>query len=97
MYECFRCMQPGTPLLALHGKIKQARRTHIYFDFVRRPSAVLFATDIAARGLDFPECDWVVQVRYILKRIYLMKMLRTRKALCGLLESVGGGKLQAQW
>jgi ATP-dependent RNA helicase DDX10/DBP4 len=68
VYECFRCMQPGTPLLALHGKIKQARRTHIYFDFVRRPSAVLFATDIAARGLDFPECDWVVQVRYILKR-----------------------------
>ncbi len=25
VYECFRCMQPGTPLLALHGKIKQAR------------------------------------------------------------------------
>ena len=37
-------------------------RTHIYFDFVRRPAAVLFATDIAARGLDFPACDWVVQV-----------------------------------
>ena len=62
VYECFRCMQPGVPLLALHGKIKQARRTHIYFDFVRRPAAVLFATDIAARGLDFPACDWVVQV-----------------------------------
>lgn len=25
VYECFRCMQPGTPLLALHGKIKQMR------------------------------------------------------------------------
>ena len=62
VYECFRCMQPGVPLMALHGKIKQARRTHIYFDFVRRPAAVLFATDIAARGLDFPACDWVVQV-----------------------------------
>lgn len=62
VYECFRCMQPGVPLLALHGKIKQARRTQIYFDFVRRPAAVLFATDIAARGLDFPACDWVVQV-----------------------------------
>jgi superfamily II DNA/RNA helicase len=24
---------------------------------------VLFATDIAARGLDFPTVDWVVQVR----------------------------------
>ena len=29
---------------------------------MRRPAAVLFATDIAARGLDFPSCDWVVQV-----------------------------------
>lgn len=25
---------------------------------------VLFATDIAARGLDFPTVDWVVQVRW---------------------------------
>ena len=31
-------------------------------DFVRRKSACLFATDIAARGLDFPDVDWVVQV-----------------------------------
>jgi len=62
VHACFRALQPGVPLLALHGKIKQARRTHIYFEFVRRPAAVLFATDIAARGLDFPACDWVVQV-----------------------------------
>ena len=26
-----------------------------------RGGAVLFATDIAARGLDFPDLDWVVQ------------------------------------
>jgi ATP-dependent RNA helicase DDX10/DBP4 len=31
-------------------------------NFVSKPAAVLFATDIAARGLDFPEVDWVVQV-----------------------------------
>mmetsp|Transcript_7044 Transcript_7044/g.9165 ORF Transcript_7044/g.9165 Transcript_7044/m.9165 type:complete len:730 (+) Transcript_7044:58-2247(+) len=58
----FRRLQPGVPLMALHGKIKQKRRMHIYYDFVNKPAAVLFATDIVARGLDFPAVDWVVQV-----------------------------------
>jgi len=40
----------------------KARRTLTYMNFLAKPAAVLFATDIAARGLDFPEVDWVVQV-----------------------------------
>ena len=60
VFECFRGMQPGIPLTALHGKIKQDRRTLIYMDFLRKKHACLFATDIAARGLDFPDVDWVV-------------------------------------
>ena len=30
-------------------------------DFIRRNASCMFATDIAARGLDFPNVDWVVQ------------------------------------
>jgi ATP-dependent RNA helicase DDX10/DBP4 len=58
----FRRLRPGVPLMAIHGKIQQQRRLHIYYDFIRKPAAVLFATDVAARGLDFPAVDWVVQV-----------------------------------
>ena len=47
--------------MALHGKLKQETRTRLYFDYLQRPHAVLFATDVAARGLDFPRVDWVVQ------------------------------------
>ena len=65
-YECLRTLQPGVPLMALHGKHKQARRTHTYMDFLAKPAAVLFATDIAARGLDFPSVDWVLQVGRLL-------------------------------
>jgi hypothetical protein len=31
-------------------------------DFCSRKEAVLFATDVAGRGLDFPEVDWVIQL-----------------------------------
>lgn len=61
-FELLCSLQPGMPVMALHGKCKHARRTQIYLDFVRRPGAVLLATDIAARGLDFPSVDWVIQV-----------------------------------
>ena len=62
VFDLFRGMQPGIPLTALHGKIKQERRTLIYMDFIQRKSACMFATDIASRGLDFPDIDWVIQV-----------------------------------
>ena len=61
-FEAFCNMQPGIPLLHLHGKQKQATRLTMYSRFTSSQHAVLFATDIAARGLDFPSVDWVVQV-----------------------------------
>lgn len=48
--------------MALYGTLHQLRRMDIYEAFCKKQSAVLFATDIAARGLDFPEVHWVVQV-----------------------------------
>ena len=35
-YETFRQMRPGVPLMALHGKIKQIKRTAIYEDFCQK-------------------------------------------------------------
>ena len=51
IYEAFRRLRPGVPLLALYGKQNQVKRVAIYNDFCRKTEAVLFATDIAARGL----------------------------------------------
>ena len=51
-----------TNLFELHGKQDQNKRTAIYFQFVEKKQACLFCTDIAARGVDFPAVDWVVQV-----------------------------------
>jgi ATP-dependent RNA helicase DDX10/DBP4 len=62
VYEAFRHLQPGLPLLHLHGRQKQTARLDITTRFSATSSACLFATDVAARGLDFPAVDWVVQV-----------------------------------
>lgn len=62
VYDAFCKMQPGLPLMALHGKYKQGKRVEIYYNFLNKPAAVMFATDIASRGLDFPSVDWVFQL-----------------------------------
>lgn len=61
VYEAFRKLRPGVPLAMLHGKMKQNKRMGVFYSFNESKSMVLFATDIAARGLDFPNVDWVVQ------------------------------------
>lgn len=48
--------------MALYGTLHQLKRMDIYKNFCHKRSAILFATDLAARGLDFPTVDWVVQV-----------------------------------
>uniref|UniRef100_A0A8B9SF98 ATP-dependent RNA helicase n=1 Tax=Anas platyrhynchos TaxID=8839 RepID=A0A8B9SF98_ANAPL len=61
LFRVFCKLQPGLPVLALHGKQQQFKRMEVYTCFVRKKAAVLFATDIAARGLDFPAVNWVIQ------------------------------------
>ncbi|NP_001089088.1 DEAD-box helicase 10 S homeolog [Xenopus laevis] len=62
LFRAFCRLRPGIPVLVLHGKQQQTKRMEVYNDFIRKKSAVLFATDIAARGLDFPAVSWVLQL-----------------------------------
>lgn len=43
------------------GKQKQTKRTTTFFQFCNADSGILLCTDVAARGLDIPEVDWIVQ------------------------------------
>ncbi len=51
----------GIPIMKLHGNISQSERGSAYKDFFSATEAVLLCTDVAARGLDLPEVDWIVQ------------------------------------
>mmetsp|Transcript_19569 Transcript_19569/g.27525 ORF Transcript_19569/g.27525 Transcript_19569/m.27525 type:complete len:449 (+) Transcript_19569:712-2058(+) len=46
---------------ALHGKLHQDKRTGIFNKFSRVGKGVLVCTDVAARGIDIPDLDWIVQ------------------------------------
>ena len=49
------------PVLDLHGKQKQQKRTNTFFEFCNATQGTLICTDVAARGLDIPAVDWIVQ------------------------------------
>ncbi|XP_077463992.1 putative ATP-dependent RNA helicase DDX10 [Stigmatopora argus] len=61
LFRIFCRLRPGLPVLALHGKQHQMKRVEVYEDFLRKRCGALFATDVAARGLDFPAVNWVLQ------------------------------------
>ncbi|RIB05774.1 P-loop containing nucleoside triphosphate hydrolase protein [Gigaspora rosea] len=102
VFETFCKMQPGVILLHLHGKQKQTKRVEIFNKFSSLKHAYLFATDIAARGLDFPAVDWVIQVDAPGNAdIYIHRVGRTARyeasglALLFLLPSEEQGMLKA--
>lgn len=49
------------PVLDIHGKQKQAKRTNTFYEFQQKDKGVLLCTDVAARGLDIPAVDWIIQ------------------------------------
>ncbi|KAK8672354.1 hypothetical protein V6N13_110726 [Hibiscus sabdariffa] len=51
----------GFSLIALHGKMKQGAREKALASFTSLSSGILLCTDVAARGLDIPGVDCIVQ------------------------------------
>nr|CAD7414164.1 unnamed protein product [Timema poppensis] len=49
------------PVMSIHGKQKQTKRTTTFFEFCNAETGILLCTDVAARGLDIPAVDWIVQ------------------------------------
>jgi ATP-dependent RNA helicase DDX18/HAS1 len=48
-------------VVPLQGKQKQTKRTTTFFQFCNADTGILLCTDVAARGLDIPAVDWIVQ------------------------------------
>ena len=49
------------PVQDIHGQQKQNKRTTTFFSFCKSDTGTLLCTDVAARGLDIPKVDWIIQ------------------------------------
>jgi ATP-dependent RNA helicase DDX10/DBP4 len=61
-FEIFKKLKLGMTFLDLHGRQKQTKRSNMFYTFLQKRNTVLFATDVASRGVDFPAIDWVIQL-----------------------------------
>ena len=51
----------GTKWWKLHGNMDQKERRRVISEFSSARNGVLICTDVAARGLDVPQTDWIIQ------------------------------------
>ncbi|PQE20109.1 atp-dependent RNA helicase mss protein [Rutstroemia sp. NJR-2017a BBW] len=63
-YEIFRNLDSlkSVEMSLIHGKLTQEKRTRTAEYFRRARSAMLFSSDVTARGMDFPNVTHVIQV-----------------------------------
>ncbi|KAI0202283.1 DEAD-domain-containing protein [Astrocystis sublimbata] len=68
-YQVFRAIPSlggrrpgGVNLIEIHSRLTQGQRTRSAEDFRRSDSAILFSSDVTARGMDFPKVTDVIQV-----------------------------------
>lgn len=60
--EAFKRLKGGMGVSGLYGTMNPLKRLQVYEEFCAKEKGCLIATDLAARGLDFPSVDWVVQL-----------------------------------
>lgn len=69
------------PVLTLHSRMSQSKRTKITNDYRDGSTAILCATDVIARGMDFPGVTTVFQVGIPSdKESYIHRLGRTARA-----------------
>ena len=76
LYSGFRC-----PIIELHSKKSQSSRNTATASFRRAKNAILFTSDVSARGIDYPDVTHVVQVGIPESREqYIHRLGRTARA-----------------
>ena len=77
----FRQMDLGTPVFEIHSKKSQPQRSSTSEQFRLCPSGILFSSDVSARGMDYPDVTFVLQMGNPPDRAqYLHRLGRTARA-----------------
>ncbi|KAK2195595.1 bifunctional ATP-dependent RNA helicase DEAD-box [Babesia duncani] len=63
VYEVFKRLIPAIPMTELHGKQSQLKRMDQFTKFAAKQEfGCIFTTDVAARGIDFPVINLIIQM-----------------------------------
>jgi len=77
----FRQMNLGTPVFEIHSKKSQPQRSATSEQFRLCRSGILFSSDVSARGMDYPDVTFVLQLGNPPDRAqYLHRLGRTARA-----------------
>lgn len=74
------CLGADTSILQLHSDVDDRQRTKAYDTFRKADRAVLLGTDVIARGVDFPDVTFVVQMGLTERETYVHRVGRTGRA-----------------
>ena len=68
------------PVLQIHSRMSQNARTRTSDQFRTGTNLILFSSDVSARGLDYPDVTYVLQVGFTEKSQYIHRLGRTARA-----------------
>ena len=72
--------QKLAPVSVLHSRLTQTKRTRVTDDFRKATNGICVATDVIARGMDFPAVSHVFQVGIGDRESYIHRLGRTARA-----------------
>jgi len=78
----------GFKVLEIHSRRSQSQRTKTSEDFRKSKNAIMFSSDVSARGMDYPDVSFVLQVGLTEREQYIHRLGRTARA-----GKSGGGML----
>jgi ATP-dependent RNA helicase MSS116 len=74
------CGAMGMPVLQIHSRMSQAARSRTSEQFRAGSNLVMFSSDVSARGMDYPDVTFVLQVGSTEKAQYIHRLGRTARA-----------------
>lgn len=72
--------QTGYKVLEIHSRKTQKARERASEEFRKSKNAIMFTSDVTARGMDYPDVSYVLQVGLTEKAQYIHRLGRTARA-----------------
>lgn len=72
--------QLGLDCLEIHSRLSQSKRTKCSDEFRKKKQVILFSSDVSARGMDYPDVSFVLQIGSTTQEQYIHRLGRTARA-----------------